>query len=125
MELITNTLCQLEISGFLLNTPQRVKVYNDIDGTSYEILYDSYEIITEGGKKSIMSKSIFYDDISKRILEDIIRISKQDQIRSTGLDFDSAYFETEDNFETIRVRNTTTKPSNVHLCKCYTICITI
>jgi DNA relaxase NicK len=79
-----------------------VKVYNNIDNTSYEIIYS--KLSTDKNKQQI-----YFDEIMNRILHDLVRFSKRNKIRSDGLNFDSAYVESSENLDYVHLHNDKSK----------------
>lgn len=72
----------------------RIRIYNDIDQTSYEIVYVENEKL---------DTIVTTDKILMRIANDVVKISLQNKTRSNGLNFDSAKITINENFTEMRL----------------------
>jgi hypothetical protein len=90
---------------------KRIKIYNDVDMTHYEIMYHKNTEIT-------------MQDIIKRIVNDVIKISSANVSRSFGLNFEKIQFEPNDDYSVIRFYIEEQMCSG-YLCRVCTHCIEI
>ena len=75
----------------------RIKVYNEFDGTCYEILYSNFS--------NNMHKNEIKKLIHARIINDIINISSENYIRQNGLNYENIISEMDESFSEITVYN--------------------
>lgn len=103
----------VKISDFFEIRYLRIKIYNNIDYTCYEICYS---------KKS----EIFESDITCRILSDVVRESKTNISRSHGLNFDNIRYEASGDYSEVHVLDKLiNKKHRCYLHKCCTVGISL
>lgn len=95
-------------------TSKRIKIYNDVDSTCYDISYYRHN-----------PNDITIDEITKRILQDVITISQENNtLRYTDLSFHNLKFEANKDYSVMRFYTQNVK-CNGHLHKACTYCLPI
>lgn len=85
---------------------KRVKIYNDVDTTCYEIIYYKNNrvksLVANFDELKLADNNITDDDILKRITKDVIDIALRNKTRSANLSFENLKFEANDDCSEVR-----------------------
>lgn len=106
---------------------KRIKIYNDIDATCYEIVYSANKkILTD--EFSELQLTDTHDNITNRILQritnDVINIALENKTRCENLSFDNVKFKANEDYSEMRFYTHDNKRRG-HLHKVCAYCLTL